>query len=208
MPTGSMLLQDECLLDHCHSISMPAGVVLLYLPYLFVCCLTIEYAFWCGVSLSAMPSGVVPHYNSCLLVWCLIISDACWCGSSQWTMSVDVVSRYRPCLLVNCHCNQHFTSLVQMEKGWFQVWCYLYRGAIISDMPVDPVQLSDMSACTVQLYQNMHTGFIYSNTQGIYYVKIHQTCLHVGCGSHRFVKLVSYHPGCHLKYIKFCMMHE
>ena len=73
---------------------------------------------------------VLPHYRSCLLVWCLIISDACWCGSSLWTMSVDVVSHYRPCLLVNRHCNHHFTSLVQMKKGWFK------SGATCTEVPL------------------------------------------------------------------------
>ena len=34
-------------------------------------------------------------------------------------------------------------------------------------------------------------------------LQIHQACLQVRCGSHRFVKLISYHPGRHLEYIKF-----
>ena len=100
-----------------------------------------------------MPSGVVPHYRLCLLMWCFIISDACWCGTSLNTMPVDVISHYRICLLVNCHCNRYFFSRLQMEEGCLQVWCYLYRGAIISDMSANPVPLSDMPACTVQLYQ-------------------------------------------------------
>ena len=41
------------------------------------------------------------------------------------------------------------TSWVQREKGWLQVWCYSYRGAIQSDMSADLVPLSDMPACTV-----------------------------------------------------------
>ena len=45
-----------------------------------------------------------------------------------------------------------------MEEGWLQVWCYLYRGAITSDMPADLVSLLDMSACTVQLYQTCMLG--------------------------------------------------
>ena len=47
-----------------------------------------------------------------------------------------------------------------MEEGWLQVWCYLYRGAIISDMSDDPVPLSDMPACTMQLLSDMHAGFM------------------------------------------------
>ena len=34
-------------------------------------------------------------------------------------------------------------------------------------------------------------------------LQIHQTRLYVRCGSHGFVKLISYHPGRHLEYIKF-----
>ena len=62
--------------------SMPAGVVLLYLLYLLVWCLTISRACWYGVSLWAVPAGVVLHYRSCLLVWYLTISHAFWFGAS------------------------------------------------------------------------------------------------------------------------------
>ena len=40
-----------------------------------------------------------------------------------------------------------------MEEGWLQVWWYLYRNAIISEMSDDPVPPSEMPACTMQLYQ-------------------------------------------------------
>ena len=92
-----------------------------------------------------MPSGVVLHYQQCLLMWFLTIDHAC---------------QYRQCLLVNCHCNQHFTSRVQMEEGWLQVWCYSYRGAITSDMSADPVPFSDMHACSMQLYRICMLGSI------------------------------------------------
>ena len=78
---------------------MSAGVVLLYLPYLLVWCLTISHAFWCGASLSAMPLGVVPHYRTFLLVWCLTIGHAFWSGASLSFISAAVLSHYRPCLL-------------------------------------------------------------------------------------------------------------
>ena len=42
--------------------------------------------------------------------------------------------------------------------GWLQVCCYSYRGAITSDMFADPVPLSDMPVCTVQLYQTCMMG--------------------------------------------------
>ena len=45
-----------------------------------------------------------------------------------------------------------------MEEGWLQVWCYLYRGAIISDMSDDPVPHSDRPASTMQLYQTSMLG--------------------------------------------------
>ena len=60
--------------------------------------------------------------------------------------------------MVNCHCNQYLTSRVQMEEGLLQVWCYLHKGAIISGMYDDPVPLSDMPACTIQLYQTCMLG--------------------------------------------------
>ena len=55
-----------------------------------------------------------------------------------------------------------------MEEGWLQVWCYLYRGAIISDMSADPVLLSDMPACTAQFYQ---TGMLGTFIQICVFVK-------------------------------------
>ena len=49
-----------------------------------------------------------------------------------------------------------------MEEGWLQVWCYLYRGAIISDMSDETVPLSDMPAYIMQLLSDMHAGFMNS----------------------------------------------
>ena len=115
---------------------MPSPVVPYYQPCILVWCLTIGHAFSCGASLSALPVGVVPHYRPCRLGWYLTIGHAC--------------------LLLNCHCNGHFTSRVQMKKDG--VRCYLYSGAIISDMSADTVPLSDMPACTVQLYQTRMLG--------------------------------------------------
>ena len=51
-----------------------------------------------------------------------------------------------------------------MEEGRLQVWGYLYRGAIISDMSDDLAPLSDMPACTIQLLSDMHAGFMNSST--------------------------------------------
>ena len=158
---------------------MSAGVVLLYLLYLLIWCLTISRACWYGISLSAVPTGMVLHYRSCLLVWYLTISHACWCGASLWVMPSGVVPHCRSCLLVWCliigHVCWRGTSLrpcllvsfalqptfwlaLQREVGWLQVLCYSYRGAITSDMSADPVPLSDMPACTVQLYQTCMLG--------------------------------------------------
>ena len=137
--------------------AMPSGVVPHYQPCLQVCCLTIGHSFWRGASLSTMPIGVLPRYRSCLLVWCLIINHA-----------VGVVPHSRPCLLAwyltICHCNQHFTSRVQMEEGRLQVWCYLYRGTFTSDMSADLVPLSDMPSCTMQLLSDVNAGFMNSST--------------------------------------------
>ena len=86
-------LNSACLLQPC--------VVLLYLLYLLVWCLTFSRVCWYGVSLSDVPAGVVLHYRSCLLVWYLTISHACLCGASVWVTPVGVVPHYRPCLLVH-----------------------------------------------------------------------------------------------------------
>ena len=96
---------------------------------------TIGHAFSCGASLSALPVVVVPHYRSCLLAWYLTIGHACW--------SIATVTEI---LLVEC----------KWKKDG--VWCYLYSGAIISDMSADTVPLSDMPACTVQLNQTCMLG--------------------------------------------------
>ena len=45
-----------------------------------------------------------------------------------------------------------------MEEEWLQVWCYSYRDAITSDMFANLVPLSDMPACTLQLYQTCMLG--------------------------------------------------
>ena len=77
MPTCWVLLQDRRLLGRWYSISiatqscMFTGVVVIYLPYLLVWCLSISRACWCGASLQL-----------CLPVRCIIISHACWCGAS------------------------------------------------------------------------------------------------------------------------------
>ena len=97
---------------------MSAGVVLLYLSYLLVWCLTISRACWCDASLKAKLSRVVPHYQPCQLVRCLIISHAFWshyqpcmlvfcltighvfsCGASLSGLPVGMVPHFRPCLL-------------------------------------------------------------------------------------------------------------
>ena len=85
------------------------------------------------------------------------------------------------------------TSRVQMEEGWLQVMCYLYRGTITSDMSADPVHLSDMLAFTVKLYQTCMLGSFIQirlfvkccKASGL--LKIHQPCLQVSCLSHGFV---------------------
>ena len=202
MPTGWVLLQDGCLLDRCHSISMsanllplnltcllvlcfsichncwygisllvvPAGVVPHYWPFnssvvphyqpclLLVCCLTIGHAFWCGASVAPMPVGAVPHYRVCLQIWCLTIA-----------MTFGVVPYYQQCRLVwfltighACWSIATATNILQVECSWkkdgykFGATCW-YRGVIISDMSADPVPLSDIPTCTVQLYQQILT---------------------------------------------------
>ena len=54
-----------------------------------------------------------------------------------------------------------FTRTVQIE-GWLQMWCYLYRGVITSDMFADLVRFSDIFACMYSAtLLDMHVGFVY-----------------------------------------------
>ena len=57
-----------------------------------------------------------------------------------------------------CTSTDILASWVQREEGWLQIWCFSKGGAITSDMPADLVPLSDMPACTVQLYQTCMLG--------------------------------------------------
>ena len=95
-----------------------------------------------------MPSGVVPHYRLCLLVWCLTIGHACWRGTSLYALPAGPF----------CTSTNKLTSCPQTGEGWLQVWCYSYIGAIKFDTFGDPVPISDMSACTVQLYHTCILG--------------------------------------------------
>ena len=115
-----------------------------------------------------------------------------------------------------CTSSDILTNRVQTEEGWLQVCCYSFRGAITSDMSADLMSLSDMPACLATL-SDMHAGFIYSDAcvckvllhqaRNLICYKNHQICLQVRCSSHGFEKLISYHPECHLEYIKFWAMH-
>ena len=82
-----------------------------YQPSILVWCLTIGHVFSRGASLSALPVGVVPHYGPCLLAWYLTIGLVCWSIATE-------------------------TDILLAEFRWKKdgVWCYLYRGAIISDI--------------------------------------------------------------------------
>ena len=51
-----------------------------------------------------------------------------------------------------------------MEEVLLQVWFYLYRGAIISEMSDNPVTHSDMPPCIMQLLSDMHAVFMNSST--------------------------------------------
>ena len=86
---------------------------------------------------------MVPHYQPCLLVWCLTLGRVSWCGASLSAVHVGPMALQRTFV----------TSRVQMKEVWLQGLCYFCRGAITSDMSADPVPLSDMLDCTVQLYQ-------------------------------------------------------
>ena len=109
---------------------MSAGVVLLYLPYLLVWCLTISRACWCDASLKAILSGVVPHYQPLQLVLCLVIGHAFWCCASLSAVTAGAVPRYRPCLpgasllAVTAGAVPHYRSCLL-------VWCFTISHALV-----------------------------------------------------------------------------
>ena len=89
-----------------------------------------------------MYSVVVPHYRPCLLVWYLTIGHACW--------SVLYFNRY-------------FSLDIALVEGRRKMDGYksgatLTGANFTSDMFADPVLLSDMHTCTVQLYQTCMLG--------------------------------------------------
>ena len=85
---------------------MSAGVVLLYLLYLLVWCLTISLVCWYGVSLSTVPAGVVLH-----------IGHTFWFGASLSAMPVGVVPYSMPCLLVRFAIQPTYL-LVECRRKW------------------------------------------------------------------------------------------
>ena len=151
-----------------HGVSLSAvfaGMLSHYQLCLLVWCFIIGHAFSFGTSLSAMPVGVVPHYRSCLLVWCLTVGHVFWCGASLLAMPVCVVPHKRPCLLI----------LFAFQLTFWLIECRRKRdgyksGASLIEVSfnqtcllilADPVPLSDLPACTVQLYQTcMPDSFI------------------------------------------------
>ena len=146
---------------------MPSGVLPHYQPCLLVWCLIIVHAFCCGASLSAMSVGVVPLCRPCPLVGCLAIAHACWYGTLLSAMPAGVMPHCRSYLLARCHCN-HFKSQVQMKEGWLHVWCYLYRGAIKSDIAT--LRYACLYSTTLS---DMHAVLIYSDTR-VCKVLLHQ----------------------------------
>ena len=128
--------------------AVPAGLVL-----------HIDHSFWFGTSLSAMPVDVVPHYWSCLLVWCLTVGYVFWCGASLYAMPVGVVPHYRPCLLVRFAIQPTFWLVeCRWKRDGYKSGASLTDAPITYDMFANLVPLSDMPACTVQLYQTCMLG--------------------------------------------------
>ena len=140
-----------------------------------------------------MFSGVVPHYRPCLLAWYLTIGHTCcsaytstyilssWCrrkrdGFKSGAILTEV-QLHQTCMLIRCH--SLICLLVQCNSIRHVCW----------------VHYSDTCVCKVLLHQ----------ARNLVCYKNHQTCLQVRCGSHGFVKLISYHPGRHLEcmHIKF-----
>ena len=113
MPTGRVLLQDGCLLDCGHSISMSADVLSLNIACLLALCFSICYICWYGVSLSAVSAGMVSHYHGVVLH----IGHTFRLGTSLSAMPVGVVPYSMPCLLVRFAIQPTFL-LVECRRKW------------------------------------------------------------------------------------------
>ena len=176
-------------MDACWTVatkSMPADLLPLNPPCLLSLCLSICHTCWYGVSLSGVSAGVVPHYRprlqvqcltishrSCLLGRCLSISHACWCGASLWVLPSGVMPHYQQCLLawyLNIGYACWSVATVQPIFYWSSAdgrrmvtsLVVPVQRCLTSDMSADPVSLSHMPACTVQLYQTcMQCSFIH-----------------------------------------------
>ena len=131
---------------------------------------------------STFSSNYCPFYNY------RSVTYTCWYGVSISAVPDGIVSHYQP------------------WRGWLQVWCYSYRCAITSDMSVDPMPLSDMPVCAVQICRHVCWVHLFRYTclqraspsgekPGV--LQIHQTRLQVKCGSNGFAKLISYQHGRH-----------
>ena len=171
-------MQDGCLLDCGHSISMPADPLSLNFACLLTLCFSIWYTYWYGVPLSAVSVCMVSHYQLYLLVWCFITIHAFWFwfGTSLSAMPVGVVPHYRSYHLVWCLTVGHV------------FWC----GASLYAMHVGVVS-----------HYSLLVRFVLQPTFWLVECRRKRD----GYKSHRFVKLISYHPGRHLEYIKFWVMH-
>ena len=162
--------QPICLPIFYHSISMPADLLPLILACLLVLCISMCHTCVYGVSLSAVPAGVEPYYRPCLLVWCLIISHAFWCVVTPWATPSGVAPHHQPWPLVWCLTISHvwwsvatatniFTSWVQIG-GLLQIWCYLYRGVITSDMFAE---LGPKLQCFLKVKDDLSEVLIFQN---------------------------------------------
>ena len=161
---------------------MPSDVVPQCWPCLLLWCLTIGYACWRVTSLSAMSVGVVPQYGPCLLAWYFNIGHACWSvaifydGRRMVTSLVLPVQRchYIRCLLIPRH--THICLLVQYNSIRHACWVHLFRCVYLWCFSIRQGMWS------VKNPSDMPTG---------------KVLLPLVC------KLVGYHPGRHLEYIKF-----
>ena len=133
-----------------------------------------------------MPVGVVPHYRPWLLVrfalqptFLLVECRGKQDGYNSGATLTEVPLR-QTCLVIRCH--SQICLLVQCNSIRHACWVLLSR------------------------YMSLKSASASGKKSGK--LQIHQTYLQVRCGSHGYVKLISYQPGRHLEYIKFRVMHH
>ena len=151
---------------------MSSGAMPHYQPCRLVCRLTIGHAFWCDTSSSTMPVGVVPHYRPCMLAWYLTIGHVFWSIAT----AINILLVERRWMKGGYKSGGNCTE-VPLYQTCLMIWCHSQTCLL--------VQWNLYKTCMLGSW--IHLRMFVNKVSGL--LQIHQTCLQVGCRSHRVVNL-------------------